>query len=53
VLPEWIAWLGAVGAGVSALAVTTMLWQPAAWILPVTRVLLAAWILAVVVHVAS
>jgi hypothetical protein len=53
VLPEWVAWLGAAGAAVSALAVTTMLWQPAAWILPVTRVLLAAWILSVVVQVAT
>jgi hypothetical protein len=53
VLTEWIAWLGAAGAAVSALAVTTMLWQPAAWILPFTRVLLAAWILSVVVQVAT
>jgi hypothetical protein len=53
VLTEWIAWLGAAGAAVEALAVTTMLWQPAAWILPVTRVLLAAWILSVVVQVAT
>jgi hypothetical protein len=51
VLPEWIAWLGAAGAGVSALAPITM--HPAAWILPVTRVLLAAWILSVVVQVAT
>jgi hypothetical protein len=53
VLPEWIAWLGAAGGGVSALAVTTMLWPPAAWVLPVARLLLAAWILAAVVEVAT
>jgi hypothetical protein len=53
VLPEWIAWLGAAGAGVAALAPITLLWPPAAWILPVTRVLLAAWILGVVAHVAT
>jgi hypothetical protein len=53
VLTEWIAWLGAAGAGVSALAVTTMLWQPAAWILPITRILLAAWTLSVVAQVAT
>ena len=53
VLPEWIAWLGAVGGGVSALAVMTMLWHPAAWILPVTRMLLAAWVLSAVFQVAT
>jgi hypothetical protein len=53
VLPEWIAWLGVAGAAVSALAPITMLWYPAAWILPVTRLLLAAWILSVVVQVAA
>jgi hypothetical protein len=52
VLPEWIAWLGAAGAGASGLAVLTMLWYSAAWILPVTRVLLTAWIVSVVVQVA-
>jgi hypothetical protein len=53
VLPRWIVWLGAAGAAVSALAPITMLWYPAAWILPVTRILLAAWILSVVVQVAT
>ena len=53
VLPDWTAWLGIVGAGVSSLAVLTMLWHPAAWILPVTRVLLAAWILSVCAQVAT
>jgi hypothetical protein len=53
VLPAWIAWLGAAGAGVSALAPITLLWPPAAWILPVTRLLLAAWILSAVVQVAT
>jgi len=52
VLPDWIAWPGVAGAGVSCLAVLTMLWPPAAWILPVTRVLLAAWILSVCVQLA-
>jgi hypothetical protein len=53
VLPDWIAWLGIAGAGVSALAVATMLWHPAAWILPLTRVLLAVWILSVCVRMAT
>jgi hypothetical protein len=53
VLPDWTAWLGIAGAAVSSLAVVTMLWAPAAWILPVTRLLLAAWILSVVVQVAT
>jgi hypothetical protein len=53
VLPDWIAWLGIVGAGASGLAVVTMLWQPAAWMLPLARVLLAAWILSVCAQVAT
>jgi hypothetical protein len=53
VLPDWTAWLGVAGAGLAGLAVVTMLWDPAAWILPVTRVLLAAWILSVCVQVAT
>jgi hypothetical protein len=53
VLQDWIAWLGAAGAAVSGLAVMTMLWHPAAWILPLTRMLLAAWVLSVVVQVAT
>jgi hypothetical protein len=52
VVSHWIAWLGIAGAGASSLAVVTMLWHPAAWILPLTRVLLAAWILSVCVQVA-
>jgi hypothetical protein len=52
VLPEWVAWFGAVGGGVSGLVVTTMLWPPAAWVLPVARLLLAFWILATIVEVA-
>jgi hypothetical protein len=53
VLPGWIAWLGIAGAGVSGLAVVTMLWHPAVWILPITRLLLAAWILSVCAEVAA
>jgi hypothetical protein len=53
VLPDWIAWLGIAGAGVSSLAVVTMLWHPAAWILPITRLLLAAWIVSICVQVAT
>jgi hypothetical protein len=53
VLPGWIAWLGIAGAGVSGLAVVTMLWHPAAWILPITRLLLAAWILSTCLQVAT
>jgi hypothetical protein len=53
VLPDWIAWLGIAGAGTSSLALVTMLWHPAAWILPVTRVLLAAWTLSVCAQVAT
>jgi hypothetical protein len=53
VLPDWIAWLGIAGAAVSSLAVVTMLWPPAAWTLPITRLLLAAWILSICVHVAT
>jgi hypothetical protein len=52
VIPGWIAWLGVAGAGVSGLAVVTMLWHPAAWILPITRLLLATWILSICVEVA-
>jgi hypothetical protein len=53
VLPEWVAWLGIAGAGASSLAVVTMLWPPAAWILPITRLLLGAWILSICVQVAT
>ena len=37
VLSEWVAWLGLGGAAVSAATVLAMVWYPAAWILPITR----------------
>jgi hypothetical protein len=53
VVSEWIAWRRIAGAGVSSLAVVTMVWHPAAWILPLTRGFLAAWILSVCAQVAT
>jgi hypothetical protein len=47
VLSEWVAWLGLAGSAVSAATVLTMLWQPAVFVLPITRLLLAAWILSI------
>jgi hypothetical protein len=43
-LPRWLVWLAIVGAAVSAIAVIGMLWRPATYLLPVTRLLLGAWI---------
>jgi hypothetical protein len=53
VLSEWVAWLGLGGAAVSAATVLAMVWHPAAWILPITRMLLAAWVLSICYQVAT
>ena len=52
ILPDWVAWLGLTGTVVSAPVALTMIWHPAAWILPITRILLASWILSICYQVA-
>lgn len=47
VLPGWIAWLGGAAAALSLLSVTALLWEPAAYVLPLARLLTYAWIFAV------
>lgn len=47
VLPGWIAWLGLAAAVASLPAVVALLWEPAAFLLPVARLLTYAWIFAV------
>jgi hypothetical protein len=47
VLSDWVAWLGLVGAAASATTLLTLIWYPAAWFLPLTRLLLAAWVLSI------
>jgi hypothetical protein len=43
-LPRWIAWLGLGASALSLLSITALLWERAAYILPLARVLSFAWI---------
>ena len=52
VLPGWIAWLGIAAAVPSLPAVVALLWEPAAYLLPVARLLTYAWIFAVSIALA-
>jgi hypothetical protein len=47
VLPGWIAWLGIAAAATSLPTVGALLWEPAAYLLPIARLLTYAWIFAV------
>ncbi len=47
VLPGWIAWLGMVAAVLSLPTLVALLWEPAAFLLPVARLLTYVWIFAV------
>jgi hypothetical protein len=53
VVSEWVAWVGFAGAAVSAGAVLPLVWYPASWLLPITRALLAAWILSICFETAT
>jgi hypothetical protein len=43
-LPGWLGWLGIAAGALSLLSVTALLWEPAAYVLPLARVLSFAWI---------
>jgi hypothetical protein len=43
-LPRWLIAIGLIGALASAVAMVAVIWRPATFVLPVSRLFLGAWI---------